>query len=102
VAASDSNRVVVFEDTGRTQAVLFDEGGPLALDWIDLGVDEATQYYPAVAFGEDRYLVAWYESGSGAYGQVLSVDGELLSDRKLLAEGAVEVQLDWLNGAFVM
>lgn len=102
VAASGSNRMVVFEDTGRTQAVLFDQDGPIGLDWIDLGLDEVAQYYPSVAFGEDRYLVAWYESGSGVYGQVLSVDGALLSDRKLLADAAVEVQVDWLAGAFVV
>jgi MYXO-CTERM domain-containing protein len=104
VATSTSSRIVVFEDTARIQAVLFDDEGPIGLDWIDLGVDDVVQYYPSVAVGEDRYLVAWYESaeaGPAVYGQTLSIEGEVLSERKLLADAAYDVQIDWLDGAFV-
>lgn len=107
IAAGGDQRLAVFEDGGRIRGVRFDQtGAVLDLEWLDFGVNERTQLYPAVAYGDDGYLVVWSEtdetSSSGIYGQIVSRAAALQGQRKLLVTSGFDARVGWLGGAFVM
>jgi hypothetical protein len=105
VAANGEQRFVVFEDGGRIRGVRFDARGHVVdQEWVDLGVDERVQTYPAVAFGNDRYMVVWSEleeAGASIYGQAVTPQGQAQGERTLLTQG-FDAQVCWFKDSFVM
>lgn len=104
VAAGGTQRLAVFEDGARIRGVRFNQSGAvLDLEWLDFGLKDTQQYYPAVAYGGDRYLVVWAESdGDNAtiYAQTVTLDGQL-GERHSLGTGYY-AQASWLGDAFLV
>ncbi|MDH4211727.1 MAG: hypothetical protein OEV79_09820 [candidate division WOR-3 bacterium] len=93
--AYDGNRCLIVwsEEFQGVVGRFIDAGGQPEGPSFYIGMTQGVSTLPAIKFGSQYYLIAWADfcptgTDQDIYGQLISVDGNLIGDRILIAEGA--------------
>lgn len=103
VASDGSNVFTVFEESGNIRGMLVDaERKPLldAMPFYAEATEQSGNYYPSLAFGGGRYLMAW--TSNGVWAELVGLDGKPAGEPMQLSETGYYPAIAWVGVSFVV